>query len=265
MSGFKLYTNSHKRIWDFLHKEIERHKRTRKPEAPRDVMDVYLNVLESSDTHPESFSEDQLLATCMDMFMAGSETTSNTLSFCFLYLILNPEVQVKAQKEVDAVVGKDRMPSLDDRPNLPYVECVVMESLRMFGGRAFTVPHRALRDTSLSGYHIPKSGDCVVTSIHSSLTNPGTQIRITVLSLHIALPRFVSVSFRLGLLEAVYSSLLRNLHIDSFKKIPNSLESSSLRVIHFQPNLPYPGKDLLFLGSPILTTNPIFSRLGSKA
>lgn len=39
---------------------------------------------------------------------------------------------------------------------MPYVECIVMESLRMFGGRAFTVPHRALRDTWLNGYLIPK-------------------------------------------------------------------------------------------------------------
>ncbi|KAG5862566.1 hypothetical protein JTB14_032408 [Gonioctena quinquepunctata] len=39
---------------------------------------------------------------------------------------------------------------------MPYVECIVMESLRMFGGRALTVPHRALRDTQLLGYTIPK-------------------------------------------------------------------------------------------------------------
>lgn len=39
---------------------------------------------------------------------------------------------------------------------MPYVECIVMESLRMFGGRAFTVPHRALKDTWLNGYLIPK-------------------------------------------------------------------------------------------------------------
>lgn len=39
---------------------------------------------------------------------------------------------------------------------MPYVECIVLESLRIFGGRAFTVPHRALRDTWLNGYLIPK-------------------------------------------------------------------------------------------------------------
>ncbi|CAH1992971.1 unnamed protein product [Acanthoscelides obtectus] len=155
---YNLYVRSHTRIWEFLFKELEYHKKTHNPDAPRDVMDIYLNVIKSAEKEfvHESFSEEQLVALSMDMFMAGSETTSNTLSFCFLYLILYPEVQKKAQDEIDAVVGKIRVPSLDDRPKLPYVECIVLESLRMFSGRAFTVPHRSLKDTYLNGYLIPK-------------------------------------------------------------------------------------------------------------
>ncbi len=48
--------------------------------------------------------------------MAGSETTSKSLGFGFLYLLLYPEVQRKAQKEIDRVVGRERMPTLNDRP-----------------------------------------------------------------------------------------------------------------------------------------------------
>lgn len=118
----------------------------------------------------KSFSEDQLLALCMDLFMAGSETTSNSLSFSFLNLILNPEIQKKAQEEIDSVLG-DRMPSLDDRPNMPYIECIVLEGLRMFGGRAFTVPHRALKDTHLAGYFIPKDV-LVIANLRGCLMGP---------------------------------------------------------------------------------------------
>ncbi len=63
-----------------------------------------------------SRSELQLLAICMDMFMAGSETTSKSLGFGFLYLLRHPEVQKRVQEELDAVVGPGRMPELADRP-----------------------------------------------------------------------------------------------------------------------------------------------------
>jgi len=73
------------------------------------------------------YSESQLLAICMDMFMAGSETTSKSLGFGFLYLLLNPEVQKKAQEEIDRVVGRDRLPTLNDRPKyLNSYNCIII-------------------------------------------------------------------------------------------------------------------------------------------
>lgn len=48
--------------------------------------------------------------------MAGSETTSKSLGFGFLYMLLYPEVQRKAQEEIDRVIGRERTPTLNDRP-----------------------------------------------------------------------------------------------------------------------------------------------------
>ncbi|ENN72534.1 hypothetical protein YQE_10874, partial [Dendroctonus ponderosae] len=154
LSGYKCYMETHQQIWDFLRDELDAHKKTHVPHHPRDLMDVYLDVLRSPD-HSESFSEEQLLAISMDMFMAGSETTSNTISFTFLYLMLNERVQKMAQKEIDAVLA--------GRP----------PRLRMFGGRAFTVPHRALRDTNLGGYIIPKDV-LIVANLHGSMMGPAS-------------------------------------------------------------------------------------------
>ncbi|XP_066260032.1 probable cytochrome P450 303a1 [Euwallacea similis] len=169
LSGYKAYVETHSLIWDFLKKELEQHKKTHERENPRDLMDMYLNVLYSPD-HGESFSEEQLLAICLDMFMAGSETTNNSTSFGFLYLILNPDVQKKTQEEIDSVLG-GRPPRLDDRPNMPYTEAVVLEALRMFGLRAFSVPHRALKDTYVAGYFIPKD-TLVAANYHGSMMGP---------------------------------------------------------------------------------------------
>jgi cytochrome P450 len=48
---------------------------------------------------------------------------------------------------------------------MPYMEAIVLESVRMFMGRTFSIPHRALRDTELQGYHIPKVSSKLFKSI----------------------------------------------------------------------------------------------------
>jgi len=60
-------------------------------------------------------TEEQLTVTCMDFFVAGSDTTTTTLKFCILYLILNPSILKKAQDEIDNEIGKQRFITLEDR------------------------------------------------------------------------------------------------------------------------------------------------------
>ena len=43
-----------------------------------------------------------------------------------------PEVQKRAQEEIDAVIGTNRLPGLDDRPNLPYIDAILLETLRLY-------------------------------------------------------------------------------------------------------------------------------------
>ena len=49
-----------------------------------------------------------------------------------LAMLQHPEVQGRTQAEIDAVIGTDRLPNFDDRPNLPYVEAVLLETLRLY-------------------------------------------------------------------------------------------------------------------------------------
>lgn len=173
-SGYTCFIKTHEELWKFLRKELEHHKATIKTGEPRDLMDVYLETLNSPD-RKESFSECQLLAICLDLFIAGSETTSKSLAFAFLYLVLSPRVQEKAQEEIDLVIGRDRPPVLSDRVkyvvtfycirifltlcfsfSMPYIEALIYESLRMFVGQTLVLPRRALRDTTLQGYFVPK-------------------------------------------------------------------------------------------------------------
>lgn len=64
------------------------------------------------------------------MYVAGTDTTSHSIRWFFLAMLLHPEVQEKAQEEIKRVIGTTRMPTHADRKSLPYVNAVVDETLR---------------------------------------------------------------------------------------------------------------------------------------
>lgn len=91
------------------------------------------------------------------MYGGGADTTVSALYTFFLAMTLHPEVMRKAQAEIDAVVGKDgALPSIEDRKSLPYVEAVMLESLRWQMVAPIALPHAAQEDTVVRGYFIPK-------------------------------------------------------------------------------------------------------------
>ncbi|KAK5640468.1 hypothetical protein RI129_011279 [Pyrocoelia pectoralis] len=153
--GYNTYVNIHKRIIAFISKKVKMLKEICGSQPSRGFIPAYLEKLNSV-KGKSSFSEEQMLATCLDLLVAGFDSTCNTLGFVFLYLLLHPEVQERAQEEIESVIGRGRPPTLEDRTRLPYVECIVLESLRMFMGRALVVPRRAMKDSTLNGYFIPK-------------------------------------------------------------------------------------------------------------
>lgn len=71
-------------------------------------------------------------------------------------MVLFPEVLSKAQAELDAVVGPDRLPEFSDYDNLVYVRAVAMEVLRWMPVAPFGLPHRSSADDEYMGYRIPK-------------------------------------------------------------------------------------------------------------
>ena len=73
----------------------------------------------------------------------------------FLAMTLRPEVQKKAQAELDAVVGTDRLPEFSDRTSLPYVNAIVKEVLRWHPAGPINVPHRVVAYDEYDGYLIP--------------------------------------------------------------------------------------------------------------
>lgn len=71
-------------------------------------------------------------------------------------MITHPEIYKKAQKEIDDVVGSERLPTFEDRPNLPYLECIMNEVLRWGVPVPLGLPHRLMEDNMYNGMFIPQ-------------------------------------------------------------------------------------------------------------
>ncbi|KAF5343048.1 hypothetical protein D9758_011153 [Tetrapyrgos nigripes] len=105
------------------------------------------------------------------LFMAGSETTAGALTIFILAMRLYPNVMEKAQAEIDAVVGRDRLPTFEDRDHLPYIQAIVEEVLRWRPIAPLGLPRRAMKDDFYEGYFIPK-GSLVLENIWAMNHDP---------------------------------------------------------------------------------------------
>jgi len=101
------------------------------------------------------FEDDIIKWVCGSMYAAGSDTTTETLRVFFLAMTLHPEVVQRAQKELERVVGTERLPTMDDRPNLPYIESIMKEVLRWAPVGPLAIPHSTTEEDEYKGYRIP--------------------------------------------------------------------------------------------------------------
>lgn len=79
-------------------------------------------------------------------------------------MTLNPDIQRKAQEEIERVIGLDRLPDCSDRARLPYTECLLQEIYRWSPPSNLGVTHRLMEDDVYEGYFIP-AGTAVVSNI----------------------------------------------------------------------------------------------------
>ncbi|CCM03391.1 uncharacterized protein FIBRA_05521 [Fibroporia radiculosa] len=107
-------------------------------------------------TDPE---REQLLKDAASAIYAGkcgSDTTVSSITSFFLAMMCYPEVQRRAQEEIDTIIGTDRLPTLADRDSLPYVSAVCSEVMRMFVTVPTGFPHVLSEDDVHDGHYLPK-------------------------------------------------------------------------------------------------------------
>uniref|UniRef100_A0A667YYQ0 Cytochrome P450, family 2, subfamily Y, polypeptide 3 n=1 Tax=Myripristis murdjan TaxID=586833 RepID=A0A667YYQ0_9TELE len=155
------------RIREFIMMKIQEHKETMDPSSPRDYIDCFLTRLnQEEDNLTTEFHYDNLVSTVLNLFLAGTETTSTTLRYALSVLIKYLNIQEKMQQEICTVIGKERCPSMEDRKSLPFTDAVIHEVQRFLDVVPFSFPHYALKDISFRGYTIPKD-TIIIPLLHS--------------------------------------------------------------------------------------------------
>ncbi|KAF5325182.1 hypothetical protein D9619_009907 [Psilocybe cf. subviscida] len=109
-------------------------------------------------------SEDDIKWSAMSLYAGGADTTVAAIYVFFLAMVLHPECARLAQKEIDEVVGRERLPTIEDMQKLPYVHAMALEVQRWHSLAPMGLPHRVMEDDVHDGYFIPK-GSLVIANL----------------------------------------------------------------------------------------------------
>jgi cytochrome P450 len=128
----------------------------RRKEA-RDHGDLLSMLLAAEDAeNPQKRLTDiEIRDQAMTLFIAGHETTANALAWTWHLLTQHEEVRARMKAEIDAVLGPDRLPGLDDVAKLPYTHAVLSEAMRIYPP-VWVVGRRALEDVAIGEYEVPR-------------------------------------------------------------------------------------------------------------
>ncbi|KAF8129584.1 cytochrome P450 [Boletus edulis] len=123
--------------------------------APSMIHDALQRMEENKVSPSESWMQG-LKGAAGTAFLAASETSNSSLLTFILMMVMNPAAQGKAQAQIDAVVGRDRLPGIEDRPLLPFIDAIFRETIRFSPVLPLSIPYAAIDDDMYHGYRIPK-------------------------------------------------------------------------------------------------------------
>ncbi|KAG1831323.1 cytochrome P450 [Suillus variegatus] len=114
-----------------------------------------------SQAHDDA-DEDTMKAVALTGYAVGMDTTASTLQTFLLAMVLYPDVQARARAEIDQAAKYDKMPCLDDRASMPYLDAILREVLRWYPVAPLGIPHATSNDDVYDGYFIPKGAMVMV-------------------------------------------------------------------------------------------------------
>ncbi|XP_022755617.1 flavonoid 3'-monooxygenase-like [Durio zibethinus] len=151
----------HQKFDKFLSDVLEEHKRLMNKSDDQKQTDM-LSTLISFQSEEGKLTDTEIKAVLLNMFLAGTDTSSSTVEWAMAELIRHPKILAQVQQELDSVVGKDRLVSELDLPKLTYFQAFIKETFRHHPSTPLSLPRIAAESCVINGYHIPKGSTLLV-------------------------------------------------------------------------------------------------------
>ncbi|XP_069148570.1 cytochrome P450 71AU50-like isoform X3 [Solanum lycopersicum] len=139
---------------DFLEKIIDEHVQSGDQKQSKDFVDTMLDIMQSGEAEFQ-FGRSHIKAILFDMLVAAMGTSATAIEWILTEFLRHPHVMKKLQKELEQVVGLEKMVKESDLENLNYLDMVVKERLRLHAV-APLAPHEAMEDCVVNSFHIQK-------------------------------------------------------------------------------------------------------------
>ncbi|XP_076819652.1 vitamin D 25-hydroxylase-like [Clavelina lepadiformis] len=166
-SGCDKILHTRKRMIDAIDEVVVEHEKSYDEDDMRDFIDCYLKEMKAG---KELFTRKQLLYEVSDLFLGGTDTTSNTLKWCLHAFLHYPQTQSKLRKEIFDVLGPSGNVNMSHEPKMPYTQAFIYEILR-FHPILGLIYRSTTEDTELEGYSVPK-GTPVIFNLWAVLMDP---------------------------------------------------------------------------------------------
>ncbi|WOG97579.1 hypothetical protein DCAR_0416920 [Daucus carota subsp. sativus] len=148
----------HARFDSFLNKILEEHSSS----GNADLLSTLLSLKDVEDSEGGRLTDTEIKALLLNLFTAGTDTSSSTVEWAIAEVLRHPKVLAQARKELDSVIGPGRLVTELDLPRLPYLEAIVKETFRLHPSTPLSLPRMASESCEINGYSIPEGSTLLV-------------------------------------------------------------------------------------------------------
>ncbi|CAH1779476.1 unnamed protein product [Owenia fusiformis] len=159
---------------DIILKKYKEHVAHYSDDESRDYMDAFIKEMKTHKSKGKEhwFTEEQLLDNVVDLFFAGTDTSTTIIRWLFLYMANYQEIQEQVRAEIQDVLGDGRLPTMTDKQNMPFTEATILEVMRKQPvAELLYTRHTSDDATEFKGFLLPPR-TLVIPNIYAIMNDP---------------------------------------------------------------------------------------------